>query len=320
MDEGNPSVAWLDGAFVDWADATLHVDTHAVLGGLNAYEVIAGFWSAEQSQLHLFRVREHLERLERSAHVMRLPPHGIPPAELSRAACELVARNRYEQDVLVRIAHYLGEGPLFSYRPEDISSGVFMTAKPQVADPPVTRGMHIATSRWERLSDLAAPPRVKCGANYQNARLAQIQAQADGYDDAVLLNAAGKLTELPLANIFIVRDGVLVTPSVASGILEGITRRSILELAADLAIDVEQREIDRSELYIADEAFACGTGREVWPILSVDRYRLGAGEVGPVTQRVQAQLYGLLRGHVPLGEWLTPVYPTRDRDPEPSVT
>jgi branched-chain amino acid aminotransferase len=316
MGERDPSVAWLDGGFVEWADARIHVDTHAVLGGLNAYEVIAGFWSAEQSQLHLFRVREHLERLEQSAHVMRLPPHGVPPPELGRVACELVARNGYEQDVLVRIAHYLGSGALFSYRPEEISSGVFVTAKPAVADPPTRRGIHIATSRWARLADLAAPPRVKCGANYQNARLAQIQAQADGYDDAVLLNAAGKLSELPLANIFIVRGDVLITPGVTSGILEGITRRSILELAPELAVDVEQREIDRSELYVADEAFACGTGREVWPILSADRYQLGAGEVGPVTQKIQAHLDGIIRGQSTRGEWLTPVYPAGDRDRE----
>ena len=322
VDPPCPSVAWLDGAFVDWADARIHVDTHAVLGGLNAYEVIAGFWIEDQSQTFLFRVAEHLERLGQSARVMRLPPHDSTPQELCRITRELVARNGYQQDVLVRVVHYLGSGPVFSYRPEEISSGLFMTAKPALAKPPIARGIHIATSRWTRLSDTAAPPRVKCGANYQNARLAQIQAQVDGYDDAVLLNAMGKVCELPLANIFIVRGEVLITPIVTSGILEGITRRSILELAAELAIEVEQREVDATELYVADEAFACGTGREVWPILSVDRYQIGAGEMGHITRRIQDHLHRIVRDQGPHREWLSPVYPAAEteHEGEPSPT
>ena len=317
MSGGEPTVAWLDGAFVDWADARIHIDTHAVLGGLNAYEVIAGFWVEEQAQLFLLRVAEHLARLAQSAHVMRIPPHGLTPDEVRRVACELVARNGCREDVLVRIVHYLGSGPVFSYRPEEISGGLFMIAKPGLAVPPSARGIHIATSRWRRLPDSAAPPRVKCGANYQNARLAQVQAQVDGYDDAVLLNGAGKLCELPLANIFIVRGDVLVTPGVSSGILEGITRRSILEFAPELAIEVEQRDVDATELYVADEAFACGTGREVWPILSADRYQIGAGEMGHITRRIKECLQRIARDQGPHREWLSPVYPVapaKDRD------
>jgi branched-chain amino acid aminotransferase len=186
---------------------------------------------------------------------------------------------------------------------------MFVIAKPADPDPPFKRGIHVATSHWTRLPDGAAPPRVKCGANYQNVRLAQIQAQVDGYDDAVLLNSAGKVCELPLANIFIVRADRLITPHITSGILEGITRATLIELAGELGIAHEEREVDRSELYVATEAFAAGTGREVWPILSVDRLAVGEGRVGRLTAELQRRLHSIMRngggGHQ---EWLTAVY------------
>jgi branched-chain amino acid aminotransferase len=206
------------------------------------------------------------------------------------------------------VVQYLGQGPLFSHRPEDISSGLFIVAKPANPDPPYERGIQVATSTWARLPDAVAPPRVKCGANYQNVRLAQIQAQIDGYDDAVLLNSSGKVCELPLANIFLVRGDVLVTPNITSGILEGITRDTIIQLADELGIAHEQREVDRSELYIATEAFATGTGREVWPIVAIDRYTLGEGRIGPITTALQRRLHGIMRNSGGHNEWLTGVY------------
>ena len=239
---------------------------------------------------------------------MRIPPHSWSGPETLEVVRQLVVRNRFQGDVLVRIVHYLGVGLLFSYRPEDITTGLFMLAKPADPDPAYHRGVHVATSHWSWLPDTAAPPRVKSGANYQNVRLAQIQAQVDGYDDAVLLNSLGKVCELPLANIFIVRGDALITPSITSGILEGVTRDTILVLASELGIDCEQRDVDRSELDIADEAFATGTGREVWPILSVDRYPLGDRQVGPVTQRLQEALHLLMGNQAGHKDWLTPAY------------
>jgi branched-chain amino acid aminotransferase len=303
-----PSVAWVDGAFVDWNDARVHVDTHGVLGGLNAYEVVAGFWVEAEGEIYLLRAAEHLDRLWQTARLMRIPELSINRDEVLRLACELVARNEYRGDVLIRIVHYLGTGPLFSYRADDVSTGLFLLAKPAILDPPYERGIHIETSNWLRLPDMSAPPRVKCGANYQNVRLAQIQAQVDGYDDAVLLNSLGKVCELPLANIFLVRGDTLITPSITSGILEGITRDTIISLAHELGIAHEVREVDRSELYVATEAFATGTGREVWPIVSIDRFVVGGGQIGSLTRQLQRRLHLVMRnlgGHT---EWLTPVY------------
>jgi len=277
-----------------------------VLGGLNAYEVI-GAYRGDGDAAFLFRLADHLERLRRSAHVMRLPPHGYTDEELRSAVNSVAAASAIRGDALIRVVHYLGSGPLFSYRSDEVGSGVFVFAKPAPADPAPDGGISVATSSWTRLPDVVAPPRVKCGANYHNARLAQLQAQADGYDDALLLNALGRVAELPLATLFLVRDGVLVTPSLASGILEGITRRTIVELAPELELQVQERDVERSELYVADEAFACGTGREVWPILSIDRYVVGDGAVGPITASVRGVLQRVIRGRAGARPWLTPV-------------
>lgn len=303
-----PRWAWVDGEFVAWDEARIHVDTQGALGGLNAYEVIGGFWSDADSELYLFRASDHLKRLSQSSHVMRIPSFAQPETDVVRLVCELVCRNRFECDVLVRVVHYLGAGPLFSYRSEEIGSGLFLIAKPANPDTPFRRGIHIATSHWTRLGDAIAPPRVKSGANYQNVRLAQVQAQIDGYDDAVLLNSAGKVCELPLANIFLVRGGRLITPSVTSGILEGITRDAVLRFAGELGVDHEERDVDRSELYVATEIFATGTGREVWPIVSVDRFQVGDGRPGRLTDLMQQHLHAVMRNRGGHKDWLTPVY------------
>ena len=304
--------AWVEGAFVEWGEAVIHVDSQTVLGGLNAYEVIAGFCDHGSERMHLFRLDAHLLRLEQSARMMRLPPHRFGADAVPGVISELVERNQFHEDVLIRVVHYLGEGPLFSYRADEVSAALFVIAKPAVADPPLVRGIDVAVSTWSRLAERSAPPRIKCGANYQNVRLAQIQALQDGYDDAVLLNDAGNVAELPLANIFLVRDGRLITPSIASGILEGITRRSLLALASELGIPTEERDVGRTELYIADEAFACGTGREVWPIRSVDRIAVGDTSTGPVTAALQSRLADIVRGRGAHSEWLT----TLDRSAE----
>ncbi len=305
-----PRFAWMDGRLIEWHSARLHIDTHCVLGGLNVYEVVGAFWSEARRNLYLFRVEEHLRRLHVSAKVMRLHLQ-FSDAELVDAARALVAANEFREDVGIRIVAYFGAGPVFSYRPEEISTGVFMTAKPvgQVR----RHGLHVCTAGWSRMPDTAAPPRVKAGANYQNVRLAQIQAHVDGYDDAVMLNSAAKVCEMPLANIFLVRSGVLVTPDVSTGILEGITRQTVLELAPRLGVRAVERQIERSELYAAEEAFATTTLTGISPILSIDRYAVGHGAPGPLTARLQRHLDGETRAEGTQA-WVTTVY---DRRPSP---
>jgi branched-chain amino acid aminotransferase len=304
-----PRYGWLDGRVVDWADACLHVDTQCVLGGLNAYEVVGAFRSRAGDNLYFFRLYEHLQRLRLSAKVMRL---ALPYAdeELGAAARRLVAMNGFREDVGVRIVAYFGAGPVFSYRPEEITTGVFMVAKAATTGRR-PEGLHVCTSGWQRLPDIAAPPRVKAGANYHNVRLAQIQAKVDGYDDAILTSVAGKVCELPLANVFLVRSGVVVTPDVASGILEGITRQAILDLGRAMGITVVERPVDRSELYAADEVFATTTLVGVTPIVSIDRYPVGSGAPGPLTVRLGKALDDAVRNPAHT-RWATPVYDAGD--------
>jgi branched-chain amino acid aminotransferase len=255
--------------------------------------------------MFMLRFDEHLRRMHYSAKVMRL---RIPfsDQEILDAAMTVAAKNEFRQDIGIRIVAYLGAGPVFSYRSDAISSGVFVTAKPvpSVGERP---GLHVCTASWSRLPDLAAPPRVKAGANYQNVRLAQIQAQVDGYDDAVLLNAQGKVCELPLSNIFLVRAGVVSTPDTSSGILEGITRQSVLEVGRRLGLTVVERQIDRSELYAAEEVFATSTLTGISPILSIDRYSVGDGRPGEATTILHRHIDDAYRGRGNAA-WVTAIY------------
>lgn len=305
-------MAWLDGHLVDWADARIHVDTLAVQGGLNAYEVIGAFWSEAEDQLFMFRPEAHLKRLAYSTKVMRLVvPYSHD--EIVAAAAGLLRANRLREDAGVRIVAYMGPGPLSVGGAGGAEAGLFMVARPAPTD--LRRPhLHVATSKWSRLPDTAAPPRVKAGANYHNARLAQLQARVDGYDDAVLLNTAGKVCELPLANLFLVRDGVLSTPSTTTGILEGITRQTLIECAPSRGLEVVEREVDRSELYSAEEIFATGTISGITPILSVDRYPVGDGNPGEITSRLAALMDGLKRHAEPSPDWCRPVYVERQGD------
>ncbi|WP_338203333.1 aminotransferase class IV [Candidatus Nephthysia bennettiae] len=165
-------------------------------------------------------------------------------------------------------------------------------------------------SSYTRISESTTPPRVKTAANYHNSRLAALEARVDGYDNAVQLNHRGTVAEAPDACMAIVRDGRLITPPVFAGLLESVTRSTVLQLAAEtLGIPVEEREVDRSELYVADEAFLCGTGAEITPVVSVDRIEVGTGRPGPLTQQLQEAYYRVVRGTVEdHAEWRTPVY------------
>jgi branched-chain amino acid aminotransferase len=182
---------------------------------------------------------------------------------------------------------------------------------------PMTRyfgkdGLHVQVSSWTRISDASMPPRIKAAPNYHNSRLALLQARADGYDNALLLSNDGKVTEGPGYCIFLVRGGKLITPPVTSGILESVTRDSLMQMAPGLGLEVVEREIDRTELYVADELFFCGSAAEVTPILSVDRITIGDGAAGPRTQAMREAYMAAVHGEVSeRSGWLTPVFASK---------
>jgi branched-chain amino acid aminotransferase len=232
-------------------------------------------------------------------------------ATLTAACIELIRRNNYRGSVHFRPVVYFGEGEAHGFRPDEIGTGVFILAFHRPSPPSLTAGIRSCVSTWRRNPDVATPSRVKAAANYHNARLAQVEARLNGFGTPIMLNMAGKVAESPGSCFMMVRDGTVVTPPVTADILESITRETLLRLFRDeLGVPVVERDIDRTELYICDEAFFCGSGQEVQPIVSIDHYEVGDGKVGPLTSAIQTLYFDIAKGrHAKYESWLTPVYP-----------
>jgi branched-chain amino acid aminotransferase len=299
---------WLNNQVVPWSEAKIHVNTLGVLGGLNVYEVIKAYWNEEKEELFLFRLDLHFARLARSMKMVRMNlPYSLEA--LRKASLEILGMNRFRRNATLRIGCYFGEGPLSAYLPDEIQNGVFILAQPREGINP-HQGIHCCVSSWRRISDATAPPRIKTGTNYHNVRLANVQARVDGYDQPILLNEKGEVAESPIHNVMLVRKGVLITPDLGSGILEGVTRATLMELAReDLNIPVEERRVNRTELYVADEIFLTSTAAEVLPIFSVDRLPVGNGTPGPIEQALYRAISEAATGRNPrYHHWCTPVY------------
>jgi branched-chain amino acid aminotransferase len=299
---------WFDGAIVPWEDARVHVSTATVLRGANVFEGVRAYWNADERELYIFRNAEHLARLGNSAKIMRMP---VPwtAEELTQAEIGVLRANEFAGTVWFRLTLYLGEEERTGAG-ETARVGGFILPRLSPHGKGVTDGVDSCVSTWTRIADTSMPPRVKAGANYHNASFAWAEARLGGYSgQPIMLNERGKVSEGPGACFVMVRGGRLVTPPVTANILESITRVTILELARDEGIPCEEREIDRTEVYIADEAFFCGSGAEITPINSVDRYPIGTGRPGPLTRRLQKLYFSVVEGRVPrYRDWLTPVY------------
>jgi branched-chain amino acid aminotransferase len=296
---------YLNGRIVPYAEALIPVQSNAVKFGTSVFEGLRAYWNTARGELYVFRLPEHVDRLLDSLKLMRME-HAFSRDELTSSILEVLRKNEYREDVHIRQTAYLdADGDMGLTGPV----GLAVDALPRrMADKP---GITAGISSWLRIPDGAMPPRIKCSANYQNGRLAQLEAKVNGYDTALLLNARGKLAEGPGACCFVVRRGVPMTPPVTADILESVTRATLLELCAkELGLTPEVRDIDRTELYVAEEAFLCGSGWEIAPIVSVDRLPLGDGtKPGPVTRAIQACYFSVVRGERPAyRDWLTPVY------------
>jgi branched-chain amino acid aminotransferase len=301
---------WFNGAVVPWEDAKVHISTATVTRGANVFEGVRAYWNADERELFIFRNDEHMARLWNSAKIMRMT---VPwtKEELTKAEIDAIRANAFEATVWFRLTLYVGEGEESIWPPEKVPVGGFITPRLAPHSPGITEGIDTCISTWTRIADTSVPPRVKAGANYHNSRLAVMEARTNGYaPQPILLNERGKVSEGPGACFFMVRDGALITAPVTANILESITRATVLELARDaLGLRVHEREIDRTELYVADEAFFCGSGWEVTPIRSVDRYPVGKGQPGPLTKRIQEVYFSVAEGRVPkYRHWLMPVY------------
>jgi branched-chain amino acid aminotransferase len=305
---GTQRFAFFEGKVVPFEEAKVSVMTHALNYGTGVFEGIRGYWNDEQQEILIFRLREHFVRfLKNTALVCIDVPFSAD--ELIDITLPLVRMHGYRQDVYIRPLAYKSSEQI-GVSMEGVADALTIFCSPFGNYVDIDRGLSLCVSSWKRSDDNAIPGRAKITGNYANTALIKNEAVLNGYDEAIVLNYQGFVVEGSAENIFIVRDGTLITPSVADGILEGITRDTIIRLAADeLGVPTVERAVARTELYYSDEIFLTGTGAQVAPVTSVDRRRVGNGEIGPISAALQKMYFDVVRGLNPKYlDWLTPVY------------
>lgn len=299
--------AFFNGEFVPIEQAQVSVMTAALNYGLGVFEGIRAYWNADESQLYVFHLREHMERLHRSCKIMFMDlPYSVD--ELCDLTVELLRREGFREDAYIRPLVFKSDHTI-TVRLNNMTDAFALYAVPFGQYIPGT-AVRACVSSWRRIEDNIMPSRAKVSGGYVNSALAKTEALLNGYDEAIVLSSDGHVSEASAANLYIVRNGALITPPITSDILEGITRRVVAQLAqAELGVPVIERPIDRTELYVAEEAFFCGTGAEVKPIIEIDRRPVGNGAVGEITARLVELYSAVVRGRLPAYRaWCTPVY------------
>ncbi|MDQ3657983.1 MAG: branched-chain amino acid transaminase [Chloroflexota bacterium] len=298
--------AYFEGKFIPFKDANVSVGTHALHYGTGAFAGIRGYLDQDGETINIFRLREHAARLLRSAKLLRMElPHDVD--SVVETVLELTRRNAPVGDVYYRPLVYKSSVQLTPrLKGIDDELAIYMMPMGDYLD--TQRGQKVIVSSWTRITDNIIPARGKITGGYINSSLAKDEAEEKGADEAIMLDVNGKVAEGTGCNLFIVRDGVLTTAPITGDILEGITRRSILQVAADLGIPTEQRSIDRSELYLADEAFFCGTGVQVAWIDTIDGRTIGTGAQPEMVEQIRQILFDTFRGKSDrYADWITPL-------------
>lgn len=286
--------AYFRGEIIPVEDAKVSIATHALQYGTGAFAGIRGYMDVSGESLNIFRLSDHTRRLMDSAKLLRAEL-AVDAAGAARAIEDLTLKNNPQSDIYIRPFVYKSAIEL-SPRLKDVESDLAIYQIPFGDYFAMDRPLKFFVSAWVRSSDNNIPSRGKITGAYINSAFAKDQAEEAGCDDALMLNSAGKVSEASGANFFIVRNGRLATSPITGDILEGITRRTIFELAAEMEVPIDEREIDRSELYIADEAFVCGTGAQVAVVGQIDGRTIGSGEQGPVTRELQSRFFDIVRG------------------------
>ncbi|HEX4206866.1 MAG TPA: branched-chain amino acid transaminase [Ktedonobacteraceae bacterium] len=298
---------FMNGEFIPAERGVISVRTHGFAYGTGCFEGIRGYWNEEDQQVYLFRLREHYERLLRSCKILHMSiPYTVE--QLMDISVELVRRNDQHEDVYLRPVVYISD-PVIGVRLHGLKYEFLLTSEPMGNYIEIT-GLHCGVSSWRRIDDNAIPARAKvCGA-YVNSAFAKTEAVENGFDEAIMLTNEGNVSEGSAENIFLISNGQIITPAPTENILLGVTRDTIMQLARrELGIITQERAMDRTELYNADELFLCGTGAQVAPVVSVDHRAVGNGEVGPLTDRLQKLYFEVVKGKPEYrDEWCTPVY------------
>lgn len=304
----------MNGEFVPVENGMISVRTHAFAYGTGCFEGIRGYWNESEQQVYLFRLREHYERLLRSCAILQIAlPYTVD--QLIDITTELVQHNGQRQNIYLRPVAYKADQTI-GVRLHGLRDDFIITSEP-VGNYIDTNGMSAGVSSWRRIDDNAIPARAKiCGA-YVNSAFAKSEAMQNGFDEAIMLTHEGHVSEGSAENIFLLIDGELVTPAPTENILLGITRDTVIELARrELGCVTRERQIDRTEIYVADEIFMCGTGAQIAPVISVDHRPVGNGRIGPISSAIQQLYNDVVRGLSAdyRAQWCTPVY-THERVP-----
>jgi branched-chain amino acid aminotransferase len=299
-------IAYFEGSYVPLKDAKVSIMTHAFMYGTATFEGIRAYWNAEQGTLYALFVREHLERIRSSAKMLLMD--AVPSVdELVEIVLETARRNDFREDVYIRPSFYKSTRTI-GVRLHHLDHELYVITVPFGNYIDTEKGVRIMTSSWRRNADEALPARAKIVGGYANMAFQKSEAELNGFDEALVLTANGHASEASAANLFIVRDGTLITPPVTDDILEGVTRKALLDLARDANIPIETRSIDRSELYVCDEVLLCGTGVQVSPVIEVDHRAVGTGGIGPISRLLGERYFAAVRGNLPeYRHWLTPI-------------
>ena len=301
------TLAYFDGKIVPIAEATVSITCSTLHYGTGCFGGLRAYWNEDQGQLYGFRLMDHYRRFLNSAKLIRCNL-DMSPERLKDITLELLSREGWRQNVYIRPLAYKDDD-IFKLWLHESRDKVAIFSQPMGTYIKSDAGAKICVSSWRRVDDTAIPARGKVNGAYVNSALVKTDAMLSGFDDAIVLNQDGHVSEGSAANLMIVRNGVVITPPVTANLLEGITRQSLITLLrVELGLEVVERDIDRSELYLADEAFYCGTGVEIVPIGSIDHHTIGQGGRGPLTQRLHGLYSRVLRGEEQQYlSWLSPV-------------
>lgn len=299
---------WLNGEILNVNDAKINVLSPTSQFGLNVFEGIPCYWNEDKKQLFAFRLDDHYKRLMKSARLLQIDCK-YTKEKMRQALIDIVQANEYYENISVRQTLFVdGFGSWVSEEPV----GMFVAPIPKgrMSKEYNKKGLNACVTSWRRISDVNLSPRIKCGANYINSRMGQREALRNGYDTCIFLNEFGKVSEGPGSCFFMVKDGNLITPQLTDSVLESITRDSILRIAKEiLGLNVVERSIDRTELYVCDEAFLCGSAMEITPVISVDKYVVGNGGAGEITDKLHKLYLEIAAGKEnKFTGWAEPIY------------
>ena len=303
-----PKFAFFKGQWVPIEDAKISIMTHGFNYGTGCFEGIRAYWNQDNQELYVFKLLEHYERFLRSSRILLM---NLPwtAQQLADITVELLRRESYREDAYIRPLAYKAD-EIIGVRLHNLHDEVAIFATPFGRYMEKEEGSHAGISSWKRVDDNSVPARAKITGAYINSAFAKSEALLNGFDEAIVLTGDGHVSEGSAENIFVMRNGELITPPLTDNILEGITRQVIIELARqELGLQVVERSIDRTELYVADEAFFCGTGVQVAAITKIDHRPIGNGQLGPVVKSLRGLYFDVVRGKADqYRRWCTPVY------------